>query len=588
MHEGTGEITGTYPVCRPDRGIFPLSELAERSARDFGSLPIMRTWTGDHYREITYEAFAEHVAALGRWLIDHGVEPGDRVAVLGENRPEWGMTYLGVQAAGAVIVPVDRLLPAPGIRHVISHSGARLLFTSRQFVDLFGELAPIPSLETIVCFDPCGIDDVGSWSDILWQGTASTTELPGRALDELAAILYTSGTTGHSKGVMLSQRNIMTNVAGCSQLLPLGPGDTFLSMLPMHHSFECTAGFLFPVYCGCSITYARSFKSTDILADIRETNVTAMGSVPLFYEKLHAGILRNVRKKGTFATWMFGSLYGTVQAGRRFNKSLGARLFRGLREKAGLGSMKYFVTGGAPHDPATTKFFERLGIPLLPGFGLTETSPVTHATPPTRIRHDSVGLPLPNVQAMIIEPDENGVGEICIKGPTVFMGYFKNEEATREALDDEGWLHTGDLGVIHADCYLQITGRKKNLLVTAGGKNVYPEEIEMHLNRSRFIAESLIVGVTRDSGYGDEVGALIHPDYEQLDLHFEDIGTTPTDEDVHTLVKTEIRLAQRELADYKRIRSFRIMEEEFQKTTTRKIKRFLYTGELMAVNGHKL
>jgi long-chain acyl-CoA synthetase len=588
MHETAESTTGTYPVCRPDRGIFPLSELADRSARDFGPHPVMRAWNGQEYEEITYDEFAEKIRVLGRWLIDYGIKPGDRVAVLGENRSEWGITYLGVEAAGAVIVPVDRLLPAPGIRHVISHSGARLLFTSQQFVDLFGELAPIPGLETIICFDECGVENVAHWPGILEQGAESSSELPTRTLDDLAAILYTSGTTGHSKGVMLSQGNLMTNVAGCSQLLPLGPDDTFLSMLPMHHSFACTAGFLFPVYCGCSITFARSFKSTDILADIRETNVTAMGSVPLFYEKLHAGILRNVRKKGTLATWMFGSLYGTVQAGERFNKSLGSRLFRGLRKKAGLGSMRYFVTGGAPHDPATTKFFERLGIPLLPGFGLTETSPVTHATPPTHIRHDCVGLPLPNVMAKIIDPDENGVGELCIKGPTVFSGYYKNEEATREALDDEEWLRTGDLGIIRADGYLQITGRKKNLLVTAGGKNVYPEEIEMHLNRSRFVAESLVVGVTRNSGYGDEVGVLIHPDYEQLDLHFEQSGTTPTDEDVNTLIKAEIRAAQHELPAYKHVRYFRILEEEFQKTTTRKIKRFLYTGDLMAINGHRL
>jgi long-chain acyl-CoA synthetase len=545
-------------------------------------------WTGEDYREITYQAFAEKVAAVGRWLINYGVEPGDRVAVLGENRPEWGTTYLGVQAAGAVIVPVDRLLPAPGIRHVISHSEARLLFTSRQFVDLFGELAPIPSLEAIICFDKCGVEEVVHWSDVLQQGTASATKLPTRTIDELAAILYTSGTTGHSKGVMLSQRNIMTNVAGCSQLLPVGPGDTFLSMLPMHHSFECTAGFLFPVYTGCSITYARSFKSTDILADIRDTKVTAMGSVPLFFEKLQAGMLRTIRKKGALATWTFGSLYHVVKAGERFNKTLGKRLFRGLREKAGLGSMNYFVTGGAPHDPATSRFFQRLGIPLLPGFGLTETSPVTHATPWNRVRHECVGLPLPHVEAKIIDPDENGVGELCIRGPTVFIGYYKNEEASRAALDESGWLHTGDLGIIHSDGYLQITGRKKNLLVTPGGKNVYPEEIEFHLNRSRFIAESLVLGVRRDSGYGDEVGALIHPDYEELDLHFEGLGKTPTDDDVRVLLSGEIRTAQRALATYKHIRSFRIMEEEFQKTSTRKVKRFLYAGDLVEVNGRAL
>jgi len=575
-------MQATYPVCRPDRGVFPLDELVARSARDFGHLVAMKAWTGSGHRSVTYSEFAKSVWSLARWLIDAGLGPGDRVGMLGENRPEWGMAYLAVQCAGGVAVPVDRLQPASGIRAILNASGARILFVSERYLDVAEEARPMPLLERAVCFDEPVDGEVIPWSAALKQGEASGSQLRPRSLDDLAAILYTSGTTGQSKGVMLTQRNIMTNVAGCSQLLPVGPGDTFLSMLPLHHAFECTAGFLYPFYCGCCITYARSIKTADLIADMQETRVTAMGSAPLLYEKMHEGIVRNVRKKGLGARLMFGALMGTVRVGELFGLSLGRRLFRPLREKAGLGSANNFVTGAAPLDPATSRFFSRLGIPLQQGYGLTEASPVSHATPPTRIRHECVGLPLPGVMCRIDEPGEHGVGEICLKGPSIFSGYYMNEEATKDAFDEDGWFHTGDLGRIHSDGYLQIMGRKKNVIVTAGGKNVYPEEVEIVLNRRPFIMESLVIGVTRSSGYGEEVGALIYPDQDALAAHFSRVQAPQTIEAVRALIAKEIREVQRDLPTYARIRHFQVLAEEFQKTTTRKIKRFLYSGDLLA------
>lgn len=571
---------------RPDRGLFPLSELAGRSARDFGDKTVMRAWDGSGWREVSYEAFAEQVHRIARWLIDQGLERGDRVALLSENRPEWGAVYLGVQTAGGVIVPVDRMMPAAGVRHVLSDSGARLLFASRRSLESIEELEPIATLERTICLDEETPEGSMPLAGVLAAGAESAAKPPERSLEENAAILYTSGTTGHSKGVVLTQRNIMSDVAACSRVLDLGPEDTYLSVLPLHHTYECTAGFLLPVYLGCAITYSRGLASAELLADMRETNVTLMICVPLFFEKMRQGILRKARQQGKER--LIRAMLGVVAAGEVFGLNLGKSLFRGLRERAGMGTVRYFITGGGPVDPEISHFFARLGITMLQGFGLTETSPVTHMTPPWRVRHGTVGRLLPGMEHKLVDVNEEGIGEVCIRGPNVFKEYYRNEKATREAKDEEGWLHTGDLGVILPDGNLRIAGRKKNVIVTGGGKNVYPEEVEHFLNRSRFIAESLVHGIPRDSGYGEEVAALIYPDYEQLDLHFEEVGVKPTGDDVQTLIKSEIHDAQRDLEEFKHVRRFRLVEEEFQKTTTRKIKRFLYEGEMTAVNGARV
>ncbi len=567
----------------PDKGVFPLSELAQWAADRYGEQPVMRTWNGEGYTEISYGKMRDMVHAIARWLISKGIKKGDRVAVLGENGPKWAASYLGVQTAGAIVVPVDSMMPESGIRHIFADSGARVLFVSGKFINVVSEMEEVKTLEEIVCFE-CGCEEAGyALDEIIDAGSKRGDTLPKRELSEEAAILYTSGTTGYSKGVILTQNNIMSNVASASRLFPLGEEDTFLSVLPIHHSFECTAGFLLPFYCGCSITYARSLKSAEIMEDIKNTNVTMMVGVPLLFEKMHTGILRGVKKKGKKTQVMFNTLYKSVTAGEKIGLSLGEKLFKSVREKAGFGTVKFFVSGGGPLNPETAYFFNRLGIRLMQGYGLTETSPVTHVNPPWRVQHATVGPPIPLVEHKIINLNENGVGEICIKGPNVFKGYYKNESATEEVLEESGWFHTGDLGIIHKNNYLEIKGRVKNMLVTGGGKNVYPEEIEHHLNNSDYIAESLVLGVKRQSGYGEDVGALIYPDFEQVDLYFENIGKKASPEDVHELIKNEISKHQNNLEEFKKVRRFRIMEAEFQKTSTRKIKRYLYSGDMLNV-----
>ncbi|MCF7811474.1 AMP-binding protein [bacterium] len=571
---------------RPDKGIFPLNELADRQAEEFGSNPVMRTWNGSGYSEITYTEFRANVNAIAGWLVKEGIKKGDRVAILSENRPEWAAAYLGIQVAGGVVVPVDSMMPPTGLRHIISDSEARILLGSSKFLKDIAEMEKITTLEKSVCFDEECVEDSIPFDMVLQIGNEKKHKFPKRDLDELAAILYTSGTTGHSKGVMLTQNNIMSNVAAASQIFPIDENDVFLSVLPIHHSLECTAGFLLPFYCGCSITYSHSMKSNDLIADIKNTGVTLMIGVPLLFEKMHAGILRGIRKKGKRTQALFNTMFGVVGSGEKLGLELGTKIFKGLREKAGFATVKFFVSGGGPLDPSTAVFFNRLGIKLMQGYGLTETSPVTHVNPPWRVSHETVGPPVPEVECKIIDANQKGVGEILVRGPNIFKGYFNNQEATDEVLEENGWFHTGDLGIIKEDNYLQIMGRKKNLLVTGGGKNVYPEEIEFHLNRGRYISESLVLGMQRDSGYGEDVAALIYPDYEQIDLHFEGSDKKATPDDVYNLIKSEVNEIQKDLEDFKRIRSFRVVEDEFQKTSTRKIKRFLYSGDMVKMDNN--
>ena len=569
-----------YPVVRDHWGVFPLSELADRAAEKYQDAVFTKTWNGSGYDDVTFNEFAFKVKAVGKWIIDQGIKPGDRVAVWGDDSAAWGMAYLGIQVSGAVVVPVDRLISSSGMRHIITDSESKILFTSSQYLEQFKEVEPIACLDKIISFDSSP-EDLISWDHVLESGAESTAVVLQRTLDELAGILYTSGTTGQSKGVMLSQRNLMSNVAASMQMTDLGPGDTFLAVMPMHHVYQCTSGFLHPLYIGSTITFARRLRSAELIMDIKATNVTVMGAVPLLFEKMEQGIKRQVKNKGPVAQFMFSALMNISAFGEKFGLKLGVPLFRNVREKGGVGTIRLYITAGAAINPETCKFFNRFGIVMQQGYGITETSPLCHLTPASKIRHQCTGLPIPELRCKIDQPDEDGVGEVLVKGPNVFMGYYKNEEATKEAFDEEGFFKTGDLGIIHPDGYLQITGRKKNLIVTAGGKNVFPEEIEHYLGNSIYIAESVVLGLKRKSGYGEDVGVLIHPDYEQVDLYFENLGKDAGEDDLRALIKQEIKTTMKDLQSYKQIRSFRIYSEEFQKTSTKKIMRFLYSGDMV-------
>lgn len=569
----------------PARELFPLGELAQRSAEKYGDAPAMRVKIEDQWVVWSYNDLSDRVHSLANWLIDWGLKPGDNIAVLGENGREWEATYLAIQRAGGVCVPVDRMLPASGIRHILADSASRLLFADSSFLSAVEDVETIDTLEGMISLNEVRGPGMLTFNEAVESGRKLDVQYHPKELDDLASILYTSGTTGHSKGVMLSSRNILSNAMAAGRVFGCGPKDVFLSVLPVHHSFEATAGFIFPLFNGASISFAPSLAGPEIVQAIRETNVTYMCGVPLLFEKMQQGILRKVRKAGKRKERLFNTVMGVVAFGEKFGLNLGKPLFRSMREDGGLTSIRYFLSAGGPLDPEIGKFFNRLGLTTFQGYGLTETSPCTHLTPDWKIRHECVGPALPGVECKILDPDSQGIGEVCVKGDNVFLGYYKNPEATKECFTEDGWFRTGDLGIIHQDGYLQITGRAKALIVTAGGKNVFPEELEFYLNRMRFIAESVVVGIKRKLGVGEEVGALIYPDYEQIDLHDEEKGKKSTADEIRQLVQDEVKKAMKQVADYKKIKTFRIFDSEFQKTTKRTIKRFLYSGDMVDMGG---
>lgn len=534
------------------------------------------------YEPISYAQLSEKVEQLAGGLLALGLHPGERVGVLGENSPEWATAYLAIHRAGGVAVPIDAHLKEQELRHILDDSEAKYVFVSRDLLSDIQDLASrLKALAKIICLEQVSESGVETLEGL--SGIGKGTSKPERGLDEMAVILYTSGTTGFSKAVMLSHRNIMSNVSSMLEALPLSPADVFLAILPLHHTFEATGGFLVPLQRGCTIAFARSLKSREILEDIRDSKTSAILCVPQLYESIHASIQRSLKSRPfvTRAAFMATKAVSqTVKAVTGMNA--GSVLFRSLRKKAGLDSIRYFICGGAPLPPEVGRAFADLGFTFLQGYGLTEGSPVLTVDRLDKAKPDSIGFPLPGVEIRLDNPDEHGVGELVARGPNIMMGYYKNPQATALALRD-GWFYTGDLARKDKDGRYYIAGRTKNLIVSAAGKNIYPEEVEAQLLKSPFIAEVMVVGVVNPENKREEVQAIIYPNSETLDAYAKEHNKTLTPEDIQTLIGEEVQKQCLTLADYKRVKKFQIREEEFPKTALKKIKRYLVVGKAVDV-----
>ena len=540
-----------------------IKALKDQLGESFVERVVLRIKREGEYAEFTGGEVARRADALAGLLASLGLQHGDRVALLADNQPEWGVAYLAIVGHGMTAVPIDRLLKPGEYQRILEDSGTRAIVVSDAFRDEFHSIAgTLPDLKHVL-----SLEEV--------MTSEANTEPPDSQVDpdDLAVLIYTSGTTGQPKGVMLSHRNIMSNVAACSQVISISAEDSFVSVLPLHHTFECTAGLLAPLYNGAMVSYVGSLKSRDIVDTMKDSKATIMLGVPLLYEKMFQGIMRKVGTQPAVTRTVFNLLMGVVKLGEKFNRRMGTALFRSLRDKGGLGTIRFFVSGAAALPPEVAMGFDRLGLRILQGYGLTETSPVVSVhrveQPP---KPDSVGPPINGVEVEVVEPDDTGVGELIVRGDNVMQGYYNNPDATAEVLKD-GALYTGDSGWIDADGHLHIAGRLKNVIVTRAGKNIYPEEIEGELVLSPYIAEVLVFGA-EDAASGEEyVRAVVVPDFEYL----EEEGTPVDDDDaLATLINQEVRERCRNLADYKRVREVELRREEFSKTSTRKIKRFLF------------
>lgn len=536
-----------------------IQALVDRLRHNHPEVVAFRIKRKGQYVEYTCGETAEKATALAGKLTALGLAPGDRVGLLSDNQPEWGIAYLAIVGFGMTAVPIDRLLKSGEYQRILEDSGAKAIIVSEAYIDdVKGISDTLPELAHIIPLEETLQGDLAD--------PAPVTEIDP---DDLAVLIYTSGTTGQPKGVMLSHKNIMSNVISCSQSISYSRGDNFLSVLPLHHTFECTAGFLAPIYEAATVTYVGSLKSRDIIDTMKETKATIMLAVPLLYEKMYSGIMRKIKTQPPHLKFILGASMSIVKLAEKFNKKIGHAVFRSLREKGGFGSIRFFVSGAAALPPEVAEGFERLGMVILQGYGLTEASPVVSVNRFDSPKHDSIGPAVPGVEVKILNPDDAGVGELIVRGDNVMQGYYKNQEATDEVLKD-GWLYTGDSARIDEDGHLHISGRLKNVIVTKAGKNIYPEEIESELSLSPYIAEVLVVGAVGDSGE-ESVKAIIFPDYEYLEQE-----NLPSDDaSVTALLDGEVKARCANLADYKRVKAFELRTEEFPKTSTRKIKRFL-------------
>jgi long-chain acyl-CoA synthetase len=533
-----------------------LGEIFEGSARRLpGKLALKKADA-----EYTFAQLQDAVIKLKNHLLGLGLKKGDRFSVIGENRPEWAIAYLAIVRAGLVCVPLDPMLSEGEIIHVLREGEAKgVLGSENHIYKIEAVKHELKNLEWIIPLE--SIKDLDEREDI-----------PAGEIDpdSLAVLIFTSGTTGTSKAVMLSHRNIISNIESIEPVIVLGENDAMVSIIPMHHTFEGTCGFLYPLYCGAAVYYPPSLKPNDLQATLKSARVSCVIAVPLLFEKLLRGVHRKVARSAVPTRILFNAISGIASLSKFARK----RLFAAVRREMGLETLKYAVSGGAALPAKVAKGLELLGIPILQGYGLTESSPVISVNPLGSAKNDSAGPPLPGVEIRIDEPDEAGIGEI-VRGPNVMLGYYKNKVATDQVFKD-GWLYTGDLGHIDKDGYLHITGRMKSIIVTQTGKNIYPEEIEEKLIKSEWINEVLVVPRIDPETKKEEICAIIHPNYELLEEDSISKGITLAEQDVQSIYKDEVKRCNEGLFAYKKITRFEIREEEFPKTTTNKIKRHLF------------
>ncbi|HEY5466096.1 MAG TPA: AMP-binding protein [Clostridia bacterium] len=525
---------------------------------------------GGPYLPVTFRQYAADVDAFGTALADAGLK-GGRIAILAETRYEWYVSYLATTNGTGVVVPLDKELPVGEIRSLLERSRADAVIYSsskKEQMDLIRE--DNPGVRHFICMDAA--DHAGDlvFQEMLEKGrtllAAGSRQFLDVSIDRNAMdiLLFTSGTTAMSKAVMLSHANICANLEGMCAMLYIGPGDIFLSVLPLHHTYECTCGFLCQIYRGSTIAQCEGLRY--IVQNMQEAKVTTMLAVPLMLELFHRNIMKKAKatpeaaKKFQFAITLTRTL-------RKVGIDLRRKLFHKVHDSLG-GHLKMLISGGAAVDPNIMRDMRDLGILCVQGYGLTECAPILALNRDVNYKDQSAGLPLPGVDVRIIDADENGIGEIIGKGPNVMLGYYENKEATTEALRN-GYFHTGDLGYIDKDGFIIITGRKKNVIITKNGKNIFPEEIETLLCRSLYIAEALVSGA--DDGEGDvEVVADIFPDAEAITAK---LGVTSDPAALRALIAQEVTAVNHMLTTYKYVRKFNLRDTEFEKTTSKKIKR---------------
>ncbi len=566
-----GHVSFEAPV------INSIQQMLLESARIYGDKLALRDLNETPIPKVSFNSLEENVLRFGAALRKLGIQERDHIAVIGENRVQWAISYLTALAFNLVVVPVDKNLGANEILNILHESEASSVVFTNTYDPMFREKRPsLKRLKHYISMDLGKQEDgIHSMAEMISKTPAlDKTKLPAINPDEMAVIIFTSGTLGRAKGVMLSQKNLASNLMDMVGFFGIYPTDNFLSVLPIHHTYECTCGMLCPLYGGASVYYARSLKT--IVEDMQKVKPTLLLAVPLLYDKMFKAIYRGIKEKKLVAPVIGPMIKATNLLSRIGWKSSKKVVFREIHDRFG-GAIRCFIAGGAAPDPMVAKGLREFGFSFVQGYGLTETSPILTLNRLTDFKDDSAGLPLPHVQIKIGDADSHGVGEVYAKGPNIMLGYYKNEMATGETFDGE-WFKTGDIGYIDNDGFLHISGRKKNVIISKSGENVFPEEIEDFLNRSPYILESMVYAESNEKE-GEIIAAQVVVDAESLIELSETKKIQITPELIHDTIDQEIRQINREFPAYKQIKRFVVRDEEFQKTTTQKIKRFAVNHE---------
>ena len=583
------------------REIVTLKDMLAGSADKYAKNPAfwVKTKKGQPYSPISYRLLQHDVNAMGTCMTEMGWQE-KRIAVMGQGCYEWIVTYLAVMNGIGIIVPIDKELSGPEIENLLRTAERDTIFCTKAECS---KLKGLPSIRNLVVMDFYGdrLDEeevpddsnlnlekyegwfeqeeekkvyVTSWRGMLRDGDQLLKSGKDEYLkaevdpDALAVILFTSGTTGNPKGVMLSHRNITVNIMDVCRIAHVTTTDKTLSILPIHHTYECTLGMLLVLYRGASTAFCEGMKY--ITQNMKEAQNTVIIVVPRVLEMINDRIQKGIEKSGKADT--FQNIMGMNKKLRKMGINLSRTIFKSIRNELG-GKLRLVITGAAALSPTIYRNFEDLGITVLQGFGMTECTPLISGTPMSAPKEryrkaGSVGVPVKTGEVKIIDKDENGIGEILFRGPNVMMGYYNMPEATAEVLEEDGWLHTGDLGFMDNEGWIYLTGRKKNIIVTKTGENVYVEEIEEYINQSPYIEDSMVFPY--DNNGEEIVGVQILPNMEYVRTK---LGYEPDREELKDLYKKVIQELNQGMAVYKRIRAIFVRKDDFVRTTTRKIKR---------------
>ncbi|MCI8349039.1 MAG: AMP-binding protein [Firmicutes bacterium] len=582
--DGLNNSTDKYVVYKESRPIADLKHMLETSVDLYGdNTAFMQKFAkNEPYKSITYKEAFDAINSLGTALIDRGLK-GKRIAVIGENCYQWATSYLAVICGTGVVVPLDKELGASELRQLAKEAKVSAVMFTEKYADIFKEIKASGETDIQMLIKLNGEkedEELIEWSKLIAEGRTLLESGDRRFLDakinpeEMSELLFTSGTTGIAKGVMLSHKNICFDLMIAPTILKVNPWDIFFSVLPIHHTYEGTCGFLMPLYKGAAIAYCEGLKH--IVKNLSEVSPTMFLGVPALFETLYKTIMKNIRKQGK------EGLVKKVLAVNKVTKKIGIDLNKKLLKdilKVFGGRMRVLISGGAAIDPAILQFFNDLGFIAVQGYGLSECAPMGALNPDQHkyMRNASVGHILPGMDVKIVDKDEDGIGEICLRGDNVMLGYYNMPEETAKVIKD-GWFYTGDQGYIDDEKFIYITGRKKNVIIASNGKNVFPEELEYLLSKIPYVSESMVWGADNERNGDITIVAAIRPDMEEVEAV---IGKNPDEEAVKKLLWEEVDKVNAELPLFKKIRNIAVRNEEFEKNTSKKIKRFVESNKQM-------